>query len=85
MAPYLLLHVYGQIASVQKTLDSRKHCTRELFSVVLTKISHKKTLKAVSVSCCQIILFLKENLCKSAFAFEPEGVGLGKVEEGCHV
>ena len=71
---------------MQKTLDKRKHCTRELFSVGLTKISHKKTLKAVCVSCGQIILLLKKRTCvKSASTFEPEGFGLGKAEEGCHV
>lgn len=67
----------------QKTLDKRKHCTRELFSVVLTEISHKKTLK---VSCGQIILLLKKRTCvKRAFKFEPEGFGLGKAKEDCHV
>lgn len=66
----------------KKTLDKRKNCTRELFSVALTKISHTKTLKAVF---CQLLLSKKANLCKSAFTFGPEGVGLGKAEEGCHV
>ena len=41
--------LYGHIP-YKKTLDKRKNCTRELFSVALTKISHKKTLKAALCS-----------------------------------
>ena len=39
--------LYGQILYIQKTLDKRKHCKRELFFVVRTEICQKKTLKAV--------------------------------------
>ena len=73
--------LYGHIP-YKKTLDKRKNFTRKLFSVVLTKIS--KTLKAV-FRAVKFYLSKKGNLCKSAFTFEPEGVGLGKAEEGCHV
>ena len=45
----VFMTLYGHIP-YKKTLDKRKNCTRELFSVALTKISHKKTLKAVLCS-----------------------------------
>lgn len=84
LAVTVFMTLYGHIP-YKKTLDKRKNCTRELFSVALTKISHKKTLKA---ALCSVNYFCQKklaNLCKSAFTFGPEGVGLGKAEEGCHV
>ena len=69
--------VYGQILYIQKTLDKRKHCTRELVLVVRTDICHKKTLKAVfravKFYCCSK---------KRTFVKVPLRLGLKTFEKG---